>query len=337
MNVDLWFDPLCPWAWMTSRWMLEVEKVRPVHTTFHVMSLSVLNEGRDLPEDYRRMMDEGWGPVRVALAVEERFGSDALRTFYTLIGTRIHPGGQPVTRETAAAALADLAVASGRAADDAEYAGLIAAYETDANDEALRRSHHEGMDPVGSDVGTPVIHVNGMALFGPVISRVPTGDGAVAAWDAFVTLAQTLGFWETKRDRSEGPQFESVPTEVRHVVLRVVQEAVTNAVRHSAAAHAWVSVRLRDDMVLITVRDDGVGFDQEVVALGFGLSEQVLRAMAEHGARVRIESAVGEGTTVTLGGSLPVSPHLPDRPTPRRAAAPGQQGSGPADSRRTSD
>ena len=208
MNVDLWFDPLCPWAWMTSRWMLEVEKVRPVHTTFHVMSLSVLNEGRDLPEDYRRMMDEGWGPVRVALAVEERFGSEVLRTFYTLIGTRIHPGGQPVTRETAAAALADLAVASGRAADDAEYAGLIAAYETDANDEALRRSHHEGMDPVGSDVGTPVIHVNGMALFGPVISPAPKGEEAGDLFDGFVKVTAYPGFFELKRTRTVGPLFD---------------------------------------------------------------------------------------------------------------------------------
>ncbi len=111
---------------------------------------------------------------------------------------------------------------------------------------------------------------------------------------------------------------------------------------HNVRVHADAqSVVVHADSILdeweVVVRDDGVGFDQEVVALGFGLSEQVLRAMAEHGARVRIESAVGEGTTVTLGGSLPVSPHLPDRPTPRRAAAPGQQGSGPADSRRTSD
>ena len=154
-QVDMWFDPTCPWAWMTSRWLLEVEKVRDVKVTFHVMSLSVLNEGRDLPADYRAHIDQAWLPARASLLVEERHGSDKLAEFYTELGTRFHPGEEPKTLETVQAALE----AVGADADIAEIA------QTDANDENLRRSHHEGMDPVGDEVGTPVIRVNGMSLF----------------------------------------------------------------------------------------------------------------------------------------------------------------------------
>ena len=183
-TVDFWFDPACPWAWLTSRWMLEVEKVRPVTTVFHVMSLSVLNEDRDLPGDYRSFLDRNWGPVRVALAVEEEYGQDRLREFYTAIGTRLHPGQQDRDRITTEKALADVGVP----------VSLADKGETDANDDALRRSHHAGMDPVGLNVGTPVLHVNGFAFFGPVITPRPTGEAAGRLFDAVVTLAGYDGF-----------------------------------------------------------------------------------------------------------------------------------------------
>lgn len=207
-DVDFWFDPMCPWAWMTSRWMLEVEKVRPVRTRFHVMSLSVLNEGRRLPRAYRASMDAGWGAVRVALAVEERFGAEALREFYTLLGTRYHPLSEAKERSTVEAALADLAVARPDCGSPADYASLIEAYDTDANDEALRASHAAGMEPVGSDVGTPVIHVNGMALFGPVISPAPKGEEAGELFDGFVKMTAYPGFFELKRTRTVDPIFD---------------------------------------------------------------------------------------------------------------------------------
>lgn len=178
--------------------MLEVEKVRDVRTTFHLMSLAVLNEGRELSPGYREMMDAAWGPARVALAVEEAAGSDALRIFYTAIGTRFHPGGEPKDRETTALALADAGLP----------AGLIDAYDTDANDDALRHSHHEGMDPVGDEVGTPVIHVNGMALFGPVISPAPKGEQAGELFDGFVKVTAYPGFFELKRTRTVDPIFD---------------------------------------------------------------------------------------------------------------------------------
>lgn len=197
-DVDFWFDPTCPWAWMASRWMLEVEKVRDVRTTFHVMSLSVLNEGRDLPEGYQAAMERAWVPARSALLVEQRHGSEKLREFYTEIGTRFHPGGEPVSVDTVRAALE----AVGADADIVDVA------QTDAVDADLRRSHHEGMDPVGDEVGTPVIRVNGMSLFGPVISPAPKGEAAGDLFDGFVKITAYPGFFELKRTRTVDPIFD---------------------------------------------------------------------------------------------------------------------------------
>jgi len=198
-EVDFWFDPLCPWAWMSSRWMLEVEKVRDVHTTFHVMSLAELNSGRDLPPEYREMMDkEGWIGVRAAIAVQQKYGSEALRNFYTAIGTRFHLGEEPKTPETVRAALEEVGL-DPAIADEAQ---------TDMYDEAWRASHHEGMDPVGEDVGTPVIRINGMSLFGPVISPAPKGEAAGDLFDGFVKVTAYPGFFELKRTRTVGPIFD---------------------------------------------------------------------------------------------------------------------------------
>ncbi len=197
-TVDMWFDPACPWAWMTSRWLLEVDKVRDVHFDFHVMSLSVLNEGRDLPEDYRRLMDNSWAAVRVALAVEREHGQQALRDFYTAIGTRFHPGHEERERATIEAALADADLP----------VELAEAGYTDEHDDELRRSHHEGMDPVGDEVGTPVIRINGKSLFGPVISPAPKGEEAGNLFDGVSKVTAYDGFYELKRTRTVGPIFD---------------------------------------------------------------------------------------------------------------------------------
>jgi hypothetical protein len=197
-TVDFWFDPMCPWAWLTSRWMLEVEKVRPVKTIFHVMSLSVLNEGRELSEDYRRGMDNGWAAVRVALAVGEQYGQEQLAAFYTAIGTRVHPRQEGMSRETVQAALADVGLPP----------ELIELGDTGDNDDALRKSHHEGMDPVGYEVGTPVIHVNGVAFFGPVLTPAPKGEEAGRVFDGVLQLASYPGFFELKRTRTSSPVFD---------------------------------------------------------------------------------------------------------------------------------
>jgi hypothetical protein len=204
-TVDMWFDPLCPWAWMTSRWLLEVEKVRPLDVRFNVMSLSVLNEGRaELPEKYKEMLSNGWGPVRLCIAAAESAGPQVLRDLYTALGTRIHLEkyelGEKLYTESLIEAGLDPALA--------DTAG------SNAYDEALRASHNAGMKPVGTDVGTPVIHAPGpnegetVAFFGPVVTPAPKGEAAGKLWDGVVLVAGTPGFFELKRSRDIGPIFD---------------------------------------------------------------------------------------------------------------------------------
>jgi hypothetical protein len=197
----MWFDPRCPWAWITSRWLLEVEQVRPVDVRFHVMSLSVLNEHRT-EERYVAANAKGWGPVRVAIAAEQRHGSPALRPLYTALGTRIHVRREELGRPLLEGALTDAGLdpTLADAADDPSLDG------------AVRASHDTGMAPVGDDVGTPVIHVPGadgpVAFFGPVVTPAPKGDAAGRLWDGTLLVAGTPGFFEIKRTRTARPAFD---------------------------------------------------------------------------------------------------------------------------------
>lgn len=198
-TADFWFDPLCPWAWMSSRWMLEVEKVRDVKTKFHVMSLSVLNEDTaDLDDDYREMLDRGWGPVRVCIAAAKAHGDEVLGALYTALGTKRHIEGREFDRALIEEALSDVGLPTtlADAADSTEF------------DDALRTSHHEGMDQVGMDVGTPVISVEDVAFFGPVVSPAPKAEAAGKLWDGVVLVAGTDGFFELKRTRTRDPIFD---------------------------------------------------------------------------------------------------------------------------------
>ncbi|WBB70846.1 DsbA family protein [Micromonospora sp. WMMD812] len=199
-TADMWFDPRCPWAWNASRWLLEVERVRPVDVRFHVMSLSVLNDGREgLEEWYREWLRPGMGPVRVAVAAEQKYGPEVLRDLYTALGNRIHHERAPIGRELYVAALTEV----GLAPDLADAAG------SPDHDAALLASHQAGLEPVGEDLGTPTIHVTvdgrRTAFFGPVVAPIPRGEDAGRLWDGVLLVAGTDGFFELKRARTRAP------------------------------------------------------------------------------------------------------------------------------------
>jgi 2-hydroxychromene-2-carboxylate isomerase len=196
--ADFWFDPMCPWAWIASRWIKEVEQVRDIDVRFHVMSLTYLNEDKDVPEDYRARLADGWGPVRICMAVAQQYGDDALDRMYTELGLLLHNQKLPRERATFEAAL----VAAGLPAELADAA------DDPGFDEAIKKSHHAGIDQVGMEVGTPIIAYQDNALFGPVVTPIPRGEAAGRLWDGVQLVAATPGFFELKRTRDVKPSFD---------------------------------------------------------------------------------------------------------------------------------
>jgi protein-disulfide isomerase-like protein with CxxC motif len=197
-TAEFWFDPVCPWAWMTSRWMLEVTTLRPVDVHWNVMSLSVLNEGRDLSESYQALMNRAWAPVRVLTAAQQAKGDEVLLPLYTAIGNRLHPGGRDDFETVLHEALEEIGLPADLA--DVMHSGEL--------DHHFRASTARALDLVGDDVGTPVISVNGVSFFGPVVTPTPRGELAARLWDGTVAVASVPGFYEIKRTRTQGPIFD---------------------------------------------------------------------------------------------------------------------------------
>ena len=191
-NADFWFDPACPFAWITSRWILEVEQVRDISVTWHIMSLAFLNEDKDIPDSYREMLSTAWQPVRVCMAAKNAHGQEALLPLYTALGTRRHDEGRELTREVIEEALAEAGLPT----------ELADAMDDDSYDEDIRKSHRRGMEQVGDEVGTPTIAFEGAAFFGPVLSKIPRGEEAGLLWDGCVAVARVPYFYELKRSRT---------------------------------------------------------------------------------------------------------------------------------------
>ena len=195
-SVEFWFDPICPWCWMTSRWVSEVAGARGFAVVWHPVSLQVINEGNE-PGDHAEGMRQGHRLGRVAVAAGRSHGSDVVGALYTAFGTAIHPGGRDdfdaILAEGLAAAGVDAALAA--AADDEQY------------DDELRANTHHALEIAGPDVGVPVLSVDGVAFFGPVMTPAPQGEQALQLWDGIVAAASVPGFFELKRGRTTGPQF----------------------------------------------------------------------------------------------------------------------------------
>ncbi|MEU4725615.1 DsbA family protein [Nonomuraea dietziae] len=200
--VDLWFDPFCPFAWITSRWLVEVEQVRQIEPRWHIMSLTVLNEDKEIPDSYREMLAAAIGPVRVVAAAADKYGEHVIGPLYTELGTRFHNEGRPKEGPTLRDTIGDALVAAGL---DRELADAM---DSTDYDEAVRESHARGIDLVGQEVGTPVIQVEGVAFFGPVLTRIPRGEDAGRLWDGVRTVAAFDDFFELKRSRTRRPVFD---------------------------------------------------------------------------------------------------------------------------------
>lgn len=203
-RAEMWFDPVCPWAWMTSRWLMEAQQVRDLDVTWSVMSLSVLNDGRDLDEGYRALMDRAWGPVRVIIAAAKEHpgedeGNSTRKALYDAIGRRIHNDGRGSD---------DLPTIIAEALEEVGLpAELARNADSDEQDADVTASHERAINLVGDDVGTPVVSVNGVSFFGPVITPAPKGEAAGRLWDGCVLVAGTPGFYELKRTRNADPDF----------------------------------------------------------------------------------------------------------------------------------
>lgn len=197
-SAEFWFDPLCPWAWMTSRWMLEVTRVREVEVTWHLMSLSHLNRDKPVPAEYRELIEKGWGPLRVIAAARAQHGDEIVLSLYTAMGTHRHVEGNENFDEVIALAVADCGLPTTFAdmKDDPRF------------DEEIITEHTRAIELVGDEVGTPVICVDGVAFFGPVVTPAPKAEAAGRLWDGVVAVAATPGFYELKRSRTEDPIFD---------------------------------------------------------------------------------------------------------------------------------
>ncbi len=197
-KAEFWFDPVCPWAFITSRWILEVAKVREIEITWNIFSLPHLNKDREMPEKYKAIFANSWSCARIIKSVEKDFGKEKTLPLYSAISTRIHVLKEAVSKDLLSDSLKEVGL-------DTRY---LAEMENSDWDKQIIESHERGIKLVGDDVGTPIIAINGIGFFGPVISPAPKGEEAGKLWDGVVLAASYPGFFEIKRSRTVGPIFD---------------------------------------------------------------------------------------------------------------------------------
>jgi 2-hydroxychromene-2-carboxylate isomerase len=191
--IEFWFDPTCPFTWRTSRWAREVERAGEATIEWKVMSLGILNEGREIPEEYREGMVRGARFLRALVATEELGGSDAVGRLYDALGAHLYDEDE---------GLADDVLL--RSVSDAGLDGSVAdAADDETRDAAVRASHEEGQRRVGTESGSPITaYDGGPAFFGPVVAPAPTGDDATTLLTAMASLSKVGAFSEVKRSRN---------------------------------------------------------------------------------------------------------------------------------------
>jgi 2-hydroxychromene-2-carboxylate isomerase len=193
-QVTMWFDPGCPYTWRTSRWLTGVAAERGLTVDWRVMSLAILNEHREIPEQYREAMRLGVAALRVLAATRQAHGTQGLGSLYAAIGRRIHQDGRSLDRTVLSEGLAEAGLP----------AGLLAAADDPAADEAVRASHDEGQQRTGQESGSPVLAMDdGPGFFGPIVVEAPTGDEAMRLFDGLALLSSVPLFVELKRAREE--------------------------------------------------------------------------------------------------------------------------------------
>ena len=214
-DIEFFWDPICPFAWITSRWVTEVAQQRDYSVDWRLICLSILNEDKDyddFPEGYQELHHKGRRMLRVAQVVREEYGPTAAGALYTAYGATIwNPDGDIRSTMGEVASDEHLAAALERAGASLD---LVARAEDESLDDALRESTLEALSRTGRDVGTPIVtfhHYQGStSFFGPVVSQIPAPDDSVRLWDAVVTLAEWPSFAELKRSRRDDLVFPKV-------------------------------------------------------------------------------------------------------------------------------
>ena len=204
-TVEFYWDMVCPWCWITSRWMEDVSRQKNIHINWKFFSLKKINEGRDIPERFRTSHAIGLRALRVAAAVRQDYGNDAVGKLYTVMGSRRHHDQQDIGTQEMLEELLDLCGLPQT---------LAAAADDESWDQVIEADMEQAKAKAGDGVGVPLIVLDGgegPGFFGPVLSPAPVGEAAVQMWDAMVTVGRMPGFYEFKRTRETGPVFGERP------------------------------------------------------------------------------------------------------------------------------